>query len=81
MIRILSFRSIRFEYAEEVSIDGAKGYRYKLGQKLVNGSEPENWCYNPQPAKDFVRFSDFCACFANVGSGREELSSLVKEKE
>ena len=63
MISILSFRSIRFEYAEEVSIDGAKGYRYKLGQKLVNGSEPENWCYNPQPAKDFVRMLIFILGF------------------
>ena len=58
-LNFFNARSIRFEYSEEVSIDGAKGYRYKLGQKLVNGSEPENWCYNPHPAKDFVRFSRF----------------------
>ena len=69
MIRILllrSSRSIRFDYAETVRVDGARGYKYKMGQNLVNGSAPENSCYNPLPSPDLVRgfFLPFSATLA-----------------
>lgn len=55
----LFFRSIRFEYDSEVNVDGARGYRYKLRERLVSNStlEPENACFNPSPMPEQVRFS------------------------
>lgn len=72
MIRILllrSSRSIRFDYAETVRVDGARGYKYKMGQNLVNGSAPENSCYNPLPSPDLVRvFFTFLDNFSKMES-------------
>ena len=52
------FRSIRFEYDEKTNVEGASGYRYKLGKNFVSNSSevPENSCYNPSPSPDMVRF-------------------------
>jgi len=47
-------RSIRFEYDEKTNVEGASGYKYKLGKDFVSNStcNPENGCYNPSPAPD-----------------------------
>jgi hypothetical protein len=41
-----SFRSITFEYAEEVEVHGMTGYRFELGKRLLdNGTiDRSNWC-------------------------------------
>ena len=47
-----SFRSIRFEYDQETTVDGALGYRYKMGHKLISNKTDceSNECFNPQPS-------------------------------
>lgn len=57
----LFFRSIRFEYDSQVDVDGARGYRYKLTERLVSNStiEPDNACFNPSPTLEQVNaFND-----------------------
>ena len=51
------YRSIRFEYDEKTNVEGASGYKYKLGKDFVSNSScnPGNGCYNPSPAPDHVR--------------------------
>ena len=59
IIRLCFFsnRSIRFEYDQKTTVDGALGYRYKLGHKLIsNKTECEsNECFNPQPSDTQVK--------------------------
>ena len=47
-----SIRSIRFEYDQKTTVDGALGYRYKLGHKLISNKTDceSNECFNPQPS-------------------------------
>ena len=62
------YRSIRFEYDEKTNVEGASGYKYKLGKDFVSNStcKPENGCYNPSPAPDHVRlFPKFTICIHN----------------
>jgi hypothetical protein len=42
----VSFRSITFEYAEDVEVHGVTGYRFELGKRLLdNGTiDRGNWC-------------------------------------
>ena len=49
---IFFLRSIRFEYDQETTVDGALGYRYKLGHKLISNKTDceSNECFNPQPS-------------------------------
>jgi hypothetical protein len=44
--KALCFRSIRFEYAEDVEVYGVTGYRFELGKRLVDNGTMDggNWC-------------------------------------
>ena len=52
IIKLFFFRSIRFEYDQKTTVDGALGYRYKLGHKLISNKTDceSNECFNPQPS-------------------------------
>ena len=54
-------RTIQFEYDKKTTVEGALGYRYKLGRKLVSNEtyEEENSCFNPEPVPEQV----FISCY------------------
>ena len=61
-------RTIQFEYDKKTTVEGALGYRYKLGEKLVSNEtyEEENSCFNPEPVPEQVFISCyFLKCFSD----------------